>query len=55
MELKLEHEDETAQNQPLLIVPYGIETCGNLLKRKAFPLLIVPYGIETYHLPALRK
>ena len=31
----------------LLIVPYGIETDGNLLTSPDNALLIVPYGIET--------
>ena len=32
----------------LLIVPYGIETCGLLAIKPCTYLLIVPYGIETF-------
>ena len=47
MELKRKNEGKKHTRQPLLIVPYGIET---LVYRRVLllkPLLIVPYGIET--------
>ena len=33
--------------QTLLIVPYGIETIGEMIGNVKVDLLIVPYGIET--------
>ena len=49
MELKLKMYVESGlQDLGLLIVPYGIETCFNVLACTCvFCLLIVPYGIET--------
>ncbi len=48
MELKLAKILKQNTSIPLLIVPYGIETCFLLLLiMMLISLLIVPYGIET--------
>ena len=48
MELKLgKVERRLSADYKLLIVPYGIETCGVAMYSLALSLLIVPYGIET--------
>ena len=39
----------------LLIVPYGIETRGQLVSSQRCCLLIVPYGIETVYLYSRNK
>ena len=47
MELKLMSNRIGLKLIPLLIVPYGIETCVIDFEYDRVHLLIVPYGIET--------
>ena len=38
---------DNGRREPLLIVPYGIETVVDVHRADEVELLIVPYGIET--------
>ena len=50
MELKQVKNAQAKIVEPLLIVPYGIETGSRGPLLLNIELLIVPYGIETFHL-----